>query len=209
MGNCFLFVPNGEITVPNGERFIHSDDLFVVSKDYKSLFLFNNYKFSQFFIGGLNLDLNKDKILNVGCFAGNAQFFFFVVHISTPTMIIYDVESNQIDNITLSSLYFHYNIMSVFSPYPNAFCVISREGFGIYSRDSEPIYLQQMSIEKALFYKNILLIISFGLFTFYKFRPNSQPEIMFSSSEGLKSILFSKQKMKFSYYSMIPIRSEK
>ena len=155
-----VFKVLNEKTVPSGKKIISSGALWCFSADFSVLSIYINDLIIQRSILSLNLNSN-DKIINAGFIEPNDKIFLFLIKNQIPILYFINIKEQDEDvvSFTLSSLHFHNNIINVFSPFKNSFCIISKEGISLHNaEDLSVMFDTQTPIIRACFDKSILLV---------------------------------------------------
>lgn len=133
MNQADVFRVFGRFPLPPGMVFSRGRDFWIVSDDLLSALCIFEGQRIDVSLEQLHLTKDDDSLKNIGLLENLKSAFVFVLKGKLPILFVISLDTGKCDSIQLNCLYFHTNILDVFSPYSGVFCVISEQGLSLHT----------------------------------------------------------------------------
>ena len=184
--------------IPNGPIFTSKEAMFLVHEDFTQITYFSKMKQQILDIKSTKLDPTRDSVKYVGLL--NAEkVYIYSIRNKVPTGFLISLVQNDIQvstqnntgfgeqtfklpkivSFSLSSLVFHKQILTSFIPYPNCFCIVSKEGISIHSITLKTLYSFTTFISKCCFVDNFLLFTDRFFLSIFQFEAEKAPSLRY------------------------------
>ena len=156
------------VKIPEGKNIINKSGLWVIHNKMQTINFYSSNKHDIYDIKDLNLSEN-DEIQTVD-FLDKKKLIIYSIKDKNPVCFFKTI--GEIDDcykefsdffpktlsLDLNSIDFHQNILTVFTPHKNKFCVVSKRGLSYYDSNLKTLYSSMMDVSFCLVQKQYAAI---------------------------------------------------